>query len=194
MPGWGYCGLRLRPDSARRALDEQPTIGVRKQMVRLGALEPVWKDLEALLNGDTDWERSVSFFADGPASDDDIALAVDSLIVSGGTFPIAALARAATLSERQFRRRFREVTGVAPKAYADVQRLRRALILSLSDTSWAGVAEETGFADQPHLIREVQKRFGAAPREVRGYLGTIRHELLSFDDVRIIQAQWARAA
>ena len=115
-------------------------------------------------------------------------------MASGGTVPIPALARAASLSERHFRRRFQAATGLAPKTYADVQRVRRALILSLGDPDWAGIAEEAGFADQPHLIRDIRERFGAAPRQVRGYLGGIRHELLSFGDVRFVQDRAAQAA
>lgn len=194
MQGWRYCGLRLRPDAARRVIGEQPAIGMRQPLPRGGALEPIWRDLEACLTNGTDWGGTVSALAGAAGGDETIAAAVDWLVASGGTVPIPALARAAGLSERHFRRRFQAATGLAPKTYADVQRVRRALILSLNDADWAGIAEEAGFADQPHLIREIRQRFGVAPRQVRGYIGCIRHELLSFEDVRFVQDRPAQAA
>jgi transcriptional regulator GlxA family with amidase domain len=107
---------------------------------------------------------------------------------------VARLARLAQLSERQFRRRFHAATGVTPKQYADVQRVRRALILALDDPDWAGIAHDSGFADQPHLARDVKLRFGAAPTRVSGYFCGIRHELLEASHVRNLQADKAQAA
>jgi AraC-like DNA-binding protein len=37
-------------------------------------------------------------------------------------------------------------------------------ILALEDSDWEGVAHDSGFADQPHLVRDIKERFGAAPR------------------------------
>lgn len=128
------------------------------------------------------------------ASDSAIAGAVDRLVASGGIVTVASLASVAGLSERQFRRRFHAATGIAPKQYADVQRMRRALILSLDDPDWAGIAYEAGFAEQPHLARDIKARFGAGPRRVHGYLGTIRHELLVPAYGRFVQDRRARAA
>lgn len=194
MQGWHYGGLRLRPEAARRVLGEQPALGARRPVTRGGPLEPVWRDIEALLLGATDWLGTTEALGGIIGGDDAVAAAVDLLVASGGSVPIPALARVAGLSERQFRRRFQAATGLAPKSYADVQRARRAIILSLADPDWAGIAEEAGFSDQPHLVRDIRERFGAAPRQVRGYLGGIRHELLSFGDVRFVQDRPARAA
>jgi len=194
MQGWLYCGLRLRPDAARRVIGKQPATGTRQVLARGGWLEPIWRDLEACLGDGTDWAGTISVLAGATGGDDAVAAAVDLLVASGGSVPIPALSRAAGLSERQFRRRFQAATGLAPKAYADVQRVRRALILSLDDPDWAGIAEEAGFADQPHLIRDIRERFGAPPRQVRGYIGGIRHELLTFGDVRFVQDRPAEAA
>ncbi len=191
--GWQYGGLKLRPEATRQVLGEQPATGSYRQLPRGGPLEPVWRDIEALHAGGTDWSGTVMCLG-GVTGDEAVAAAVDLLVASGGSVPIPALARNAALSERQFRRRFQAATGLAPKFYADVQRVRRAILLSLDDPDWAGIAEEAGFADQPHLVRDIRERFGAAPRQVRGYLGGIRHELLSFGDVRFVQDRPAQAA
>jgi transcriptional regulator GlxA family with amidase domain len=146
------------------------------------------------MDGATDWSGTMGFAASMERADPAIVGAVDRMIASGGSVLVARLAALAQLSERQFRRRFHAATGIAPKQYADVQRVRRALILALEDPDWAGVAHDSGFADQPHLARDIKLRFGAAPTRISGYLGGIRHELLEDGDVRNIQAGAKRAA
>ncbi len=147
-----------------------------------------------MLDGGSNWTRTAALLPGIPPGDQAIAGAVDRLIASGGALPISQVAAHSGLSERQFRRRFHRATGISPKQFTDVQRIRRALILALDDPNWVGVAHDSGFADQPHLIRDVKQRFGAAPRRVSGYFGGIRHELLDLPDGRNIQARPANAA
>jgi AraC-like DNA-binding protein len=83
--------------------------------------------------------------------------------------PIADQARAAGLSERQFRRRFAAEWGVSPKLW---QRLARvdAMLAALHPRSWepAPAADPAvRFADEPHLIREFRRLTGFTPRAYR---------------------------
>jgi len=192
--GWSYCGLRLRPEAARTVIGVDPQPNVNDALPLEGRFAPLWADLADLIGGGTGWVRTSDWLAGLLPGDDGMAASVDRLIASGGTMPVARLAALAQLSERQFRRRFHAATGIAPKQYADVQRVRRALILRLEDPNWAGIAHDAGFADQPHLARDIKERFGAAPRRVAGYLGGMRHELLEGEHVRNIQSGAARAA
>jgi AraC-like DNA-binding protein len=192
--GWRYCGLRLRPEAVRALLGRVPAPGERDMLARGDRHEPIWRGLESMLAGCEDWSGTMAYFATSAAPDPAVRAAVDWIVASGGMAPLAQLARLAGLSERQFRRRFVAATGIAPKFYADVQRIRRALILSLEDPSWAGVAAEAGYADQPHLVREVKGRFGAAPRQVGGYFRGMRHQLIAFEPVRFVQDAEAHAA
>jgi AraC-like DNA-binding protein len=192
--GFAYAGLRLRPEMARLVTGAAPQAGMMAEAALDGPLAPVWQDLAALAGGATDWRGTVRCLATAGPRDEAVAAGVDLLIASGGTCPLARLAAPAGLSARQFRRRFHAATGVAPKQYADVQRVRRALVLALSDADWAGIAHDSGFADQPHLVRDIKDRFGAAPRRVAGYFGGMRHELIDLVDVRILQANPAKAA
>lgn len=194
MQGVAYAGLRLRPEMARAVTGVEPQPGSFATLTPDGRLAPVWQDLDDLIAGQTDWSHSLAFLERVSPGDAAIAGAVDRLIASGGTLPVSRLAALAQLSERQFRRRFHAATGVTPKQYADVQRVRRALILALEDPDWAGIAHDSGFADQPHLVREIKERFGAAPRRVSGYFRGIRHELLDDANVRNIQSHAAQAA
>lgn len=189
-----YVGLRLRPEMARRVMGTPPLPGTVEQAALDGPFAPVWRDLTALIEGECAWAGAVAMFDQVEPGDAAIARAVDRLIASGGTVTVARLAALSQLSERQFRRRFHAATGIAPKQYADVQRVRRALILALDDPDWAAVAHDSGFADQPHLIRDVKQRFGAAPRRIAGYFGGMQHELLDLPDGRNIQARPANAA
>lgn len=80
------------------------------------------------------------------------------------------------LSERHFRRRFRERVGIAPKLLARIQRfqqaLRRAGLKPL-----ASVAAECGYADQSHLVRDFRQFAGMPPSQW----------LRSREDVRFFQ-------
>lgn len=194
MQDWRYGGIRLRPEAAARVIGKATRIGGRDTVERGGALEPVWADLERLLSGAPDWRATVALLCAVGPTDATVRAAVDWLVETGGTMPLATLARSRGLSERHFRRRFRAATGLAPKFYADVQRVRRALIMALDDADWAGVAAEAGFADQSHLARDIRERFNAAPRRVRGYFRGMRHELLAPPDVRFVQDRAAAAA
>lgn len=83
--------------------------------------------------------------------------------------PIAAQARAAGLSDRQFRRRFAAEWGAAPKVW---QRLARvdAMLAALHPRSWEPVGggdPAARFADEPHLIREFRRLTGFTPRAYR---------------------------
>lgn len=192
--GLAYAGLRLRPEMGGPATGLPPRPGLLQAVDAGGRLAPMWRDLAALTAGGTDWAGTIRCLGDVESGDEAVGAAVDRLIASGGTTPLARLAALARLGDRQFRRRFHAATGVTPKQYADVQRARRALILALEDPDWAGVAHDSGFADQPHLVRDIKLRFGAAPRRVTGYFGGIRHELLEGSDVRNLQEGAARAA
>jgi AraC-like DNA-binding protein len=77
------------------------------------------------------------------------------------------LADVAGLSRYHFARRFRDEVGVPPWAYVRSKRAERARRLLESGAPPAEVAHETGYADQPHLTRDLRERFGRTPGEIR---------------------------
>jgi AraC-like DNA-binding protein len=83
---------------------------------------------------------------------------------------VGELAAAVGLSDRQLRRRFSIVVGLRPKAYGRVVRLHAALRLARSVTrpSWADIAQQCGFYDQPHLIAEFRAATGVSPAALHG--------------------------
>ncbi|MGD2071378.1 MAG: helix-turn-helix transcriptional regulator [Gemmatimonadota bacterium] len=78
----------------------------------------------------------------------------------------AGAARRAGISARALRTLMREQVGLAPKACARVIRLHSALRRAATagrSVPWSRVAMASGYADQPHLIREFRRLLGETP-------------------------------
>lgn len=82
--------------------------------------------------------------------------------------PVPVVADRFGLSERQFRRRFIAAVGYGPKSLEGVLRLRRAMRLfeEAAGASIADVAAAAGYADQPHMTREMRRLAGVTPSEL----------------------------
>lgn len=98
-----------------------------------------------------------------------IRAAVETIVANRGRLRIAPLARTAGWSERAFERRFAREIGVLPRAFARTVRFQHLMSLVGRDRSvdWAGLAWDSGFADQAHLIREFRRFTGATPGRFR---------------------------
>lgn len=94
-----------------------------------------------------------------------------------GEIKIAEIAEQLNLSQRQLQRRFRDATGLTPKQFARVQRLRAAAIKFLGDTEskLADCAAELGFTDQAHLSRECASLTGRSPKSFTEKVREIEH-------------------
>lgn len=115
--------------------------------------------------------------AAAPALDPAVRVAVVAIIAANGGPPVTALARMVGLSPRQLQRRFKRATGLSPKAFARIRRMRAALTHLLDDVpmTWSAVAAELGFADHAHLVREFTRLAGLTPRETSALVQTIHH-------------------
>lgn len=87
---------------------------------------------------------------------------------SQGRPPIARIARQIEVSPRHVNRALTDATGMSPKFYG---RLRRFLgITVLADTeanpNWSELAYRFGYADQAHMIHDVQALSGLTPTEL----------------------------
>ncbi|GAA1690882.1 helix-turn-helix transcriptional regulator [Fodinicola feengrottensis] len=89
---------------------------------------------------------------------DPIARAIAAQLRAGR--PVASIAAAAELSERQLLRRCRHAFGYGPKTLTRILRFGRALAAARAGTPFATVAFETGYSDQPHLARDVKSLAG----------------------------------
>jgi AraC family transcriptional regulator len=81
------------------------------------------------------------------------------------------LADAAQQSRSHFPRLFRRSVGMSPYQYVIKVRLKRALaMLPNRSLSMAEIAVRTGFADQSHMCRWMQRVYGAAPTQLAARL------------------------
>lgn len=84
---------------------------------------------------------------------------------------LPSLAAPLGLSRFQTLRAFFRATGLTPHAYLLDRRVRRASeLIRAGDCGLAGIAAQTGFADQAHLTREFKRRHGLTPGAYRAGL------------------------
>ena len=91
-----------------------------------------------------------------------VVWAWEQLRSADGQARVGSLAEELGWSRKRLVARFREQVGLPPKAVARLLRFERARRLA-GQMSWAELALECGFADQPHLISEFQAFTGRAP-------------------------------
>lgn len=81
---------------------------------------------------------------------------------------VATLAQQLGVTDRHLRRLMVDETGIPPRHFARIQRFHA--LLRASDLSprpaWATLAADHGYADQSHLIREVQDLAGVTPGQL----------------------------
>lgn len=97
-----------------------------------------------------------------PGAEARLRQALRALRLTGGGLSVTAAANLAGVSPRQFRRRCLDATGLPPKVLARILRLQRlrALLRQAVPPSLAEAAAAAGFADQPHMAREVRALTG----------------------------------
>ena len=90
---------------------------------------------------------------------------MESLRHGAGQPHVAEVATQLGVSDRHFRRLVIDETGFSPRHFARIQRFH-ALLRSADRASrpeWSALAYRHGYADQSHLIREVQDLAGVTP-------------------------------
>ncbi len=94
---------------------------------------------------------------------------------------VRQLSRLTRISERQIHRRFSAAIGYGPKMFQSVVRFQRFLSLSEGHDRWQTLADRAtfvGYADQPHMTREVRRFTGRPPTAL---LNTAKCTLLFSD-------------
>jgi transcriptional regulator GlxA family with amidase domain len=87
---------------------------------------------------------------------------------------VPALARRASMSERNFARAFRDETGMTPAVYVEAARVERARIaLDSGDLPVETIARQTGFGTVETMRRAFRRRVGVSPA---GYRSRFRSE------------------
>lgn len=177
--GWGYArrdisafGVLLTA-AGMAALTRTPATARVNEVLPVAAFDP---DLAAALDAAADeafdaWVARAAqalrtAFQARPVDADPVAASLPILAVAEGE--VAARAAAACgLSERHYRRLFRQLHGASPKLYQRLMRVDRKL-RELHARPWEAdpwLDTPIPFADQPHLIREFRALTGLTPRD-----------------------------
>ncbi|MFI5686629.1 helix-turn-helix domain-containing protein [Streptomyces sp. NPDC051636] len=154
----GFLGVPAHELRDRRVelTDLWPAAEVR----RLGARVEAARDPATALE-DIAWERAAE------AGPPDPLLGRLVAALDAGR-PVAATADELGLGARQLHRRCLTAFGYGPKTLARVLRLQRALALARTGVPFAETAVRAGYADQPHLARDVRELAGATLGELLG--------------------------
>ena len=83
---------------------------------------------------------------------------------SGGLINIDRVAQNAGWSARQLQRQFGDRVGISPKFFARMQRFQGVLRAMDDPTlNWVSAANQYGYFDQAHLIRDFRQFVGKPP-------------------------------
>jgi AraC-like DNA-binding protein len=165
--------VRLTPAVAH-ALLRQPLDPLTNQVIALSDLLGRGADrLTDRLASATGWGTRFDLLsaeltdrlAGAPPLSGEVSWALDQLVRRHGRVPVGGLARATGWSQRHFATRFRAEVGMAPKAYARILRFQYAYqrMRAAPRQTWARIAADTGYYDQPHLNREFRELSGLSP-------------------------------
>jgi AraC-like DNA-binding protein len=158
-----FVGLRFRPGTLPRLLGV-PAAEVRNSRVPLTDLGVKCARDRSLV------ELATTLASDEPAKETApwslrLLRHITKSLASGAT--VADVARNVGWSSRTLQRQCTAVYGYGPATLRRILRFRRAVRLLDDGTSTADVAAEAGYADQPHLHREVRDLTGMSLATLR---------------------------
>ena len=110
--------------------------------------------------------------------------AVDALRRARGRTTVRALLNATGITERTLERSFLREVGVSPRTLAAVLRVQAALLLRDTEPSWAHLAAELEYVDQPHLTREFRQVAGLPPGALLEALGPLARAFVAPERLR----------
>ncbi len=107
---------------------------------------------------------------------------LQQIFINKGYISQTKLVEHSAISERHFRRKFKEIIGVSPKYFCKVVQLNAVfeLLQSTNDSEISKLALDCGYFDQAHFINDFKKLIGNSPRSffkskhayVKSYLGS----------------------
>ncbi|HSJ62859.1 MAG TPA: helix-turn-helix domain-containing protein [Gemmatimonadaceae bacterium] len=182
-PGEAYRGIRFRPDAPAMlfGLDARRTRGCRLAPDALGSFG---ERVVAAARQAPDRSEIIAILADAlrpclptAGAPDPLVRQAIALLDTAPERTVQSLAHELGVSERQLRRRFGDATGLSPKEYARIRRLRLAVgrVVESEHPRWSELAARAGFADQAHLSNEVARMTAHTPTRLEQRLRMIEH-------------------
>jgi AraC-like DNA-binding protein len=169
-------GVRLRPDAAMRIL------GVPADQLtdRRARLDELWDRRMVQEASDRLWgARTTSrrlavaqqlVATRHRARDDETVRRAVALLTAIREGQVDTIARQLGMSPRQLRRRFAAAVGYSPKLFHRIVRFQRLLALAHARPAarFDALALHAGYADQPHMTRDVAEFSGVTPTALLG--------------------------
>ena len=97
-----------------------------------------------------------------------VCVGMEMLRESAGQLRLGALSAPLGVTDRHLRRAILAETGISPRRFARVRRFHAVLrdADAVAKPGWAALAARHGYADQSHLIREMQALVGVTPAQL----------------------------
>lgn len=184
-PGVIYRGLRLAPEAAPLLLDVSAARLITGSVTvsRIGPVD-AGSIVSALNSGSPD---NTAGTIDGlflpvinqlPTPDPVAAAALLLIRQSQGRDPLSDIAPAIGVSQRTLLRRVKAATGLTPKQHARIARFFAAAHGLLDpDHRLAALAQQAGYADQPHFHHEVTALTGLTPAQLAQRVRHTEHHM-----------------
>ncbi|PST84142.1 hypothetical protein C7T94_05280 [Pedobacter yulinensis] len=102
--------------------------------------------------------------SDVPHGHRGVAAAVQQIISMQGLADIGALTRQQFISQRQFERRFKTLTGFSPKMFSRIVRFEACIAKAAAASSLTSLSVASGYYDQSHMIRDFIEFSGGSPK------------------------------
>ena len=182
-----HWGVKFSPAACAKILRCDPKDVLTQPVFDEKILPHLTFDLLDKLNKCKDFGESITVFEELLKNlkikknevDDKITNAIKLIEKHKGEAKISEVADYVDLSTRQLERRFRNNTGVTPKQFSRVCRLRATAInLIENDMNWANRAAEMGFADQAHLTKEISSMTGRSPKSFEKKIKDVEYDEL----------------
>jgi AraC-like DNA-binding protein len=181
-----YFGVKFRPEAGAPFLGLDPgavrdrigpitSIGTGAAQSFVVAIGTIKRNSD-LRGGMDRWIASRLEQLGGIDVDDAVGRAGERVVATRGNISVSELAREVGLSPRQLRRRFVGATGLTPKEFVRIRRVRSAIAELLErGATWSRVAAELGYADHSHLVRDVSEVTGLTPSALSERIRLFEH-------------------
>ena len=94
-----------------------------------------------------------------------VAHAIQKIKLASGNIKVKELASDMAISLDPFEKRFRKVTGISPKQFADTVRFRNLISQFSATESLTELALTAGYFDQAHFIKDFRTFTGMSPQQ-----------------------------
>ena len=177
-----FWGMRISPAACASVLTTDPGAMRVDQQYSPGQFPHLTAGVADLLENARSLEDAIPVFESRMEAlsveiDDRLAAAVRAITDNDGEIKIEHLGRMVGLSTRHLQRLFKASSGMSPKQFARIRRIRAAasILVDGKPVNWADRALEMGFSDQSHLTNEFSSVTKSSPIAFARKIRSIKH-------------------